>query len=259
MTLMGCRVREGLRGLLARHCSAGTWYTRQLSNQLNKHTNRRLLRRRGATDMESLRGPGGDLDHDEQATARLMAEGNERVRRHVAAKDNEERDGVRAEMWAVVLAASARTEATSPSLRRTTKPRAPTGKRGRPRNTPASRLLRQRSWAGRYTYARTDLRASGRKWTASSKWQQRGASNMALYRRRGGTGANYARILTELREYDTCNGRPVASWRETADDQERCLLITYTPTAPQAFPGNPMAAAAWSTPQAETLVFPREQ
>jgi hypothetical protein len=49
--------------------------------------------------MESLRGPGGDLDHDEQATARLMAEGNERVRRYVAAKDDEERDGVRAEMW----------------------------------------------------------------------------------------------------------------------------------------------------------------
>jgi len=35
--------------------------------------------------------------------------------------------------------------------------------------------------------------------------------------------------------------------------------LSYTPTAPPAFPGNPMAAAAWSTPQAETLVFPREQ
>src|SRR5258708_40324556 len=124
--------------------------------------------------MESLRGPGGDLDRDEQATARLMAEGNERVRRHVAAKDNEERDGVRAEMWAVVLAASARAEATSPSLSRTTKPRAPTGKRGRPCNTPASRLLRQKSWAGRHTYAGAGLRASGGQRTATSVRHDRG-------------------------------------------------------------------------------------
>src|SRR5260221_6097781 len=145
-----------------------TWYTRQASNQPGKYASRRLLRRRGAADMESLRGPGGDLDHDEQATARLLAEGSERVRRYVAAKDDEERGGVRAEMWAVVLAVSARAEAASPRLRRTTRPRTPTGKRGRPRNTPASRLLRQ-SWAGRHTYPRTDLRASGRKWTASSK------------------------------------------------------------------------------------------
>src|SRR5260221_14734194 len=142
-----------------------TWDTRQASNQPGKYASRRLLRRRGAADMESLRGPGGDLDHDEQATARLMAEGNRRVRRYVAAKDDEERDGVRAEMWAVLLAVSARAEAASPRLRRTTRPRTPTGKRGRPRNTPASRRLRQRSSAARQPYPRTALRPSARRWT----------------------------------------------------------------------------------------------
>src|SRR5260221_11312987 len=91
-----------------------TWYTRQASNQPGKYASRRLLRRRGAADMESLRGPGGDLDHDEQGTARLMAEGNERVRRYDAAKDNEEGDAVRAVMWGVVLAAPPRAQATSP-------------------------------------------------------------------------------------------------------------------------------------------------
>src|SRR5258706_10947496 len=85
-----------------------TWYTRQASNQPGKYTSRRLLRRRGAADMEGLRGPGGDLDHDEQATARLLAEGSERVRRYLAAKDDEERHGVRCEIWAVVLAVSSR-------------------------------------------------------------------------------------------------------------------------------------------------------
>src|SRR5258708_10212862 len=67
-----------------------TWYTRQASNQPGKYASRRLLRRRGAADMESLPGPGRALDHDEQATARLLAEGSERGRPHLSAQQDEE-------------------------------------------------------------------------------------------------------------------------------------------------------------------------